>query len=215
MAPSSDAVGPCNPSQSFFITQAMERLILSHIALTPLPALVFRWSDLSLWLSWWKGVWTDIKSKSFTFLCQLISNSKRNCYYSGTVQCILLKLWISTNQLQRQMFRKDISPNTDSISPCSHIWIKTFKVREKLSCSIEKNPSSSTMLIVNSSFSAHTLHTVHTVYGTRCRSAARLCLCDLDPPVVVFFPVCQYPLYEPCGFRQARPVAQEWYSWGW
>ena len=47
MALSSDAVGPCNPSQSFFITQEMERLILSHIALTPLPAPVFRWSHLS------------------------------------------------------------------------------------------------------------------------------------------------------------------------
>lgn len=51
MAPSSDAVGPCNPSQSFFITQEMERLILSHIALTPLLTLVFSWFHLSRILS--------------------------------------------------------------------------------------------------------------------------------------------------------------------
>lgn len=41
MTLSSDAVGPCNPSQSFFITQEMERLILSRIAPTPSPASVF------------------------------------------------------------------------------------------------------------------------------------------------------------------------------
>lgn len=41
MTLSPDAFGPCNPSQSFFITQEMERLILSRIAPTPSPASVF------------------------------------------------------------------------------------------------------------------------------------------------------------------------------